>query len=390
MTASHSVDRRVKVCIVGPVPPPYGGMSIQAQKLAARLDSGGVEVQLLSTNPTFPGMLRALERVPGLRTVMRTLIYVRSLNKVMPDTDVFHHMTVCGLYFFFLSVPLVFWGRLCRKRVVLNYRGGRAASFLKKWSWAVIPVMRMAHAVIVPSAFLQRTFRKHGLAAQVVPNIIDIEAFPYQSRKSFRPKLIVTRHLEPLYNIECILRAFRIVKEKFCDAELSILGTGPEERRLQRLCAEWKLQDVTFNGDIAPAKLPALYAAHDIFVNSSNADNFPAALVEAACSGLPIVTTCAGGIPDMIRDGENGILVGLNDHEALAAKVIELVENPEMARRLAEDARTWAEQFSWSTTFAALLQNYGLTAIVVDDESPIRARAGSQHSERKLHSDKYH
>jgi phenylacetate-CoA ligase len=365
-------------------------MSIQAQKLAARLTTEGVKVRLLSTNPTFPGMLRILERVPGLRTAVRTLIYFRSLGKVMPDTDVFHHMTVCGLYFFSLSVPLVFWGRLRGKRVVLNYRGGRAPAFLKNWSWAVIPAMRMAHAVIVPSEFLQRTFGRHGLAAEVVPNIIDIEAFPYQSRRSFRPKLIVTRHLEPLYNVECILRAFRIVKGKFSDAELSIVGTGSEERRLQRLCSEWKLQGVAFNGHIAPAKLPAFYAAHDIFVNSSNADNFPGALVEAACSGLPIVTTCAGGIPDMVRDHENGLLVGLNDDEELAAAVIELLDNPDMARRLAEGARTWAEQFSWPTTFAALLQNYGLTGTVIDDNLPLRARSGSQHNEQKLHSDNHH
>jgi glycosyltransferase involved in cell wall biosynthesis len=390
MRVPGPTDRQVRVSIVGPVPPPFGGMSIQTQKLAARLTSEGVTVLLLSTNPAFPKLLRVVERVPGLRTVVRTLIYLRSLAKVMPETDVFHHMTVCGIYFFSLSVPLVFWGKLRGKRVVMNYRGGRAPAFLKGWSWAIIPVIRRAHSLIVPSEFLKRTFKEYGLSAEVVPNIIDIEAFPYQSRKSFRPKLIVTRHLEPLYNIECILRAFRIVKEKFSDAELSIFGTGSEERRLQTLCTEWKLQGVTFNGHLAPAILPAFYAAHDIFVNSSNADNFPAALVEAACSGLPIVTTRAGGIPDMIRNGQNGILVGLSDHEALAAAVIELVENPEMARRLAEGARTWAEQFSWSTTFAALLKNYGQTDVVVSDNLSVIDSLGPQHNEQRLHSDNHH
>jgi glycosyltransferase involved in cell wall biosynthesis len=225
----------------------------------------------------------------------------------------------------------------------------------------------MAHSVMVPSEFLQRTFKEYGLSAEVVPNIVDTETFPYRSRKTFRPKLIVTRHLEPLYNVECILKAFRIVRNKFRDAELSIAGTGSEEQRLRRLCTEWKVEGVTFHGHVPPAKLAALYAPHDIFVNSSNADNFPGALVEAACSGLPIITTRAGGIPDMIRDYETGILVELDDHEKLAAAVIELTENSELAQRLAQNARCWADQFSWTTTLAALLRQYAITSVITNE-----------------------
>jgi glycosyltransferase involved in cell wall biosynthesis len=381
----------VRVCIIAPVPPPYGGMSIQAQKLASRLGSEGFEVTVLSTNPVFPRRLRFSERVPGLRTVVRTLLYLRSLPGGMASSDVVHHMTVCGTYFFALTVPLVLWGKVRRKRVVLNYRGGRAPAFLKSWSWAVIPFMRMADAVIVPSEFLQRTFREYRLSTEVVSNIIDTDAFPYRLRKSLLPKLIVTRHLEPLYNVECILRAFRMVKEKFSDAELSIVGTGSEEQRLRRLCAEWKLEGVTFHGHVVPAKLPALYAAHDIFVNSSNADNFPGAVVEASCSGLPIVTTRAGGIPDMIRDHENGILVGLNDHEKLAAAVVEVLEDSELAQRLAGAARSWAEQFSWNATFTALLRNYAIKTVIASDN--MRSDAGNpnlQQNQEAVHSRNTH
>jgi phenylacetate-CoA ligase len=378
---------RYRICIVAPVPPPYGGMSIQAQKLAARLGSEGFGATLLAANPVFPNWLRFSERVPGLRTAVRTLLYLRSLPRNVAMTDVVHHMTVCGTYFFVVTVPLVFWTRFRNKRVILNYRGGRAPKFLKRWGWAAIPIMRMAHSVIVPSEFLRRTFKGYGLAADVVPNIIDIEAFPYRARKQIRPSLLTTRHLEPLYNVECILKAFRIVRERFCGAELSIAGIGSEEQRLRKLCAEWKLEGVTFHGHVPPAKLPALYAEHDIFVNSSNADNFPGALVEAACSGLPIVTTCAGGIPDMIRDHETGILIELDDHEKLAAAVIELVENPEAAQRLADGARSWAEQFSWSATLTALLRHYAVANVIANENTrSARLATNSQRNESKLPS----
>jgi glycosyltransferase involved in cell wall biosynthesis len=95
-------------------------------------------------------------------------------------------------------------------------------------------------------------------------------------------------------------------------------------------------------------------------VNSSNVDNFPGALVEAACCGLPIVSTRAGGIEDMIISRHNGILVDLNDHEALAAGVIEIVEDCEFSRQLARRARVWAEQFSWQNVLPVLSRVYDL------------------------------
>jgi glycosyltransferase involved in cell wall biosynthesis len=361
MTSARSNVYLAKVCIVSPLPPPYGGMSLQAKKLAARLNDEGITVELLPTNPQFPQAIQFTEKIPGLRTVIRVVIFVRSLFRNLPDVHVVHHLTKCGLFFFLLTVPVMVVGCKKRKRVVLNYRGGRAPAFLRRWGWFAIPVMRKADSVVVPSDFLRRVFASHGLAVSVVPNLVETEHFSFRERKVLRPMLLVTRHLEPLYNVECLLRAFRILKKRFPEAQLSIAGTGSEEQRLRNLCKAWNLAGVKFCGYVSPLDLSALYDAHDIFVNSSNADNFPGALVEAACSGLPIVTTRAGGIPDMIEHRESGLLVSINDHDALAASVIELLENPELARRLARKARLWAEQFSWPATFASLLEHYGLS-----------------------------
>jgi phenylacetate-CoA ligase len=360
MTTPNGLNVRSRVCIVAPTPPPYGGMSIQASKLAVKLASEGLQTHVVSTNPKFPKPLRFFEQIPAVRTIVRELLYLYCLARSLSTTDVFHHFAVCGLSFFASTIPLILLARACDKRLIINYRGGRAPAFLKTWSGVAIPLMKLANSVIVPSEFLQRTFAQYGLETSVVSNLIDTQAFPYHSRTSMRPRLVVTRHLEPLYNIECLLRAFRILKDRYLDAELSIAGIGIEEQRLRKLCDEWGLSKVRFRGHVSAEDLPALYRENDIFVNASNADNFPAALVEAACSGLPIVTTSAGGIPDMIRDGQTGILVRLNDHVALADAVVKLVEDSDMAQRLAESARVWAEQFSWASTFASLVEHYGI------------------------------
>jgi glycosyltransferase involved in cell wall biosynthesis len=223
-----------------------------------------------------------------------------------------------------------------------------------------VPLAKLADRIAVPSEFLKHAFREYGLAATVLPNIADTNLFPWRHRRQFAPRLLVTRHLEPIYNLECLLRALRIVQSRFPEAALTIAGAGSEENRLRDLVRRWGLPGVNFCGPVAHHELPSLYASHDIYVNSSNIDNFPGALVEAACCGLPIVTTRAGGIPHMIHDRKNGVLVELNDHINLAAAVVEIVKNPVLGQNLACAARQWAEQYSWSNIFPVLLDCYSV------------------------------
>jgi glycosyltransferase involved in cell wall biosynthesis len=288
----------------------------------------------------------------------------------MCHSEIIHHFSASGLYFFAHSIPVIIMGRFLGKKVILNYRGGKAGEFLKQCSWCVVPFMRMASQICVPSDFLREIFAKYGLNSTLLPNIAQIEMFRWKQRARFAPTLLVTRHLEPMYNTQCLLRAFRIVQRRFPDAVLTVAGDGSEAIRLRELVAEWKLSGVKFCGAVSHTELPALYASHDIYINSSNVDNFPGALVEAACSGLPIVTTGAGGIPWMIRSGENGIIVSLNDEKALAGGVIGIVENVEFARRLAQNARIWAEQFAWPNICPKLMAFYGVSLIAAEPQMP--------------------
>jgi glycosyltransferase involved in cell wall biosynthesis len=350
--------------IVAPFPPPNGGMSLQAEKLWECLAAEGIDVELIATNPSPPARLWFVRSVPGLRTMVRETQYLWSLLRKPRTVGIIHHLAASGAYFFLHSVPLLVLGRHRKARLVLNYRGGNAARFLRRWAWLVVPLMRLADQIAVPSEFLQRVFREYGLTASLVPNIADTELFSYKQRNTFRPRLIVTRNLEPMYNVECVLRAFHIVQSTFPQAILGIAGTGSEESRLRKRVHEWQLAGVSFYGAVAHRDLPSLYAEHDIFVNASNVDNFPGALLEAACSGLCIVTTRAGGIPDMIRDHVTGLLVNLNDHQALANGVLECLEQQDLARNLARRARTWVEQFAWANVFPKLMECYGLPLAV--------------------------
>src|SRR5262249_2684561 len=159
-----------------------------------------------------------------------------------------------------------------------------------------------------------RVFERFGMTAMVLPNLADTDKFCFRHRGSFLPRLFVSRSLEPIYDVECVLRAFEQVQHSFPEAVLGIAGDGSEASRLKDLARAMRLRGVHFYGSVRQQALAELYSQYDIYVNASRIDNFPGTLVEAACSGLPIVTTRSGGIPDMIRDGRNGLLVDVGDH----------------------------------------------------------------------------
>lgn len=364
MTLDRSRVLPGSICIVAPIPPPQGGMSVQAARLISNLVDEGLSVEVVATNPPIPRRLSWLGGVPGIRTLIRELQYITQLPGKISACEVIHHFSASELYFFTYSAPLLILAHCFNKKTILNYRGGNAASFLSRWHWCVVPLMRLASSIAVPSGFLRQVFDEYGLESFVLPNIADAELFPWKERRKFAPRLLVTRNLEPMYNIECLLRAFRLVQARFPEAVLSVAGEGSEETRLRSLVAEWRLYGVQFCGRVEQRDLPVLYAQHDIYVNSSRVDNFPGALVEAACSGLPIVTTRAGGIGHMIRDRETGIVVDLDDDVALAGGVMEIIESPKLGCDLARHARRWTEQFSWESIRPVLLASYGCSVSV--------------------------
>ena len=88
-------------------------------------------------------------------------------------------------------------------------------------------------------------------------------------------------------------------------------------------------------------------AGYDIFLNTTNFDNMPVSVIEAMALGLPLVSTNVGGMPFLIEDGVDGILVPPGDTKAMAGAIKDLLADPEKARKMAARARKKAEGFDW-------------------------------------------
>jgi len=338
-------------------------MALQAALLKQLLEKDGAAVSFLASNFDLPDKLRSWQHVTGVRTIVRSILIWIRLWRAVRQVDVVHVFAASWLYFFVVVCPSILVGQALRRRTVLNYRGGDAGAFFRRWGGLVKPIVRAATIVTAPSQFLaqliQTTF---GVPVTVVPNILDTSAFPFQHRSTFEPRLLVNRTLEKLYDIPSVLRAFRQIRESYPDASLWIAGTGTEEPQLRSLAAAWKLDGVRFLGHIDHAELPAIYGQRDILVNASTVDNFPAALMEASAAGLVVVSTDAGGIPFLYRNESSALLVRVGDWQALSTAVDRVIRDPAMAARLAGEAHGLTRQCSWEMMRQPLYAAYGLAA----------------------------
>jgi glycosyltransferase involved in cell wall biosynthesis len=301
-----------------------------------------------------------VQRIPGLRTLLRAVLIWPRLWAAARRVDVVHVLAASWLYFFMAVYPAVLVGRLCGRRVVLNYRGGEAAAFFKRFGMLTAPVFRLATVTTAPSEFLAGVIeRRFGVRVTIVPNILDSSLFTYRERPSFRPTLLVTRHLEKIYDIETVLRAFRELQRRYPAASLWIAGGGSEKERLVQLAGEWGLQHVRFLGEIAHRDLPHIYDQCDIYVNASRVDNFPGALLEASAAGLLVVSTRAGGIPYIYTDKQSALLVEPGDWQALANAVDEGLSDPTSATRLTHAALSIVRSCDWPEVRKRLFAAYG-------------------------------
>jgi glycosyltransferase involved in cell wall biosynthesis len=358
----HAQDQSAAgVLIVAPIPPPYGGMALQAGLLQRMLRADGIPASVLGYNQRVAPKLPWIESVPGLRTFARTVAFGVRFWRQSRTCEVVHILACSWLYFFVVVSPAIVIGRLRGRRVVLNYRGGDADRFLQRCAWLVRPFFGLGSVLTAPSEFLARVIRRHlNMPVEIVPNIVDFSIFRYRKRSPFRPKVVVTRHLEKLYGVETVLRAFRQIQAGYPEASLRIAGSGAEETYLRKLSADWNLQNVQFLGYIDHKGLPDVYDQCDILLNGSHSDNFPGSLMEASAAGLVVVSTNAGGIPFLYQNGENALLVEVGDWQGMAAAVERLLQDQGLASRLAAAGREVSSQCEWSGVRRPLFKSYGV------------------------------
>jgi L-malate glycosyltransferase len=347
MLSDAAASTRLAVAIVAPSLAILGGQAVQARRLLdAWANDEQIATYLVPINPVVPRWLRPLTRIKYARTLVTQLIYLPSLVREMRRADVVHVFSASYWSFLLAPLPAVIVARLLGKPVVMNYRSGEAPDHLRRSAIARW-TLRTVDANVVPSSFLRGVFAQYGIAAEIIPNIVDRDRFRFRLRDPLRPAIVSTRNFEALYNVSCTLRAFARVQGQYPEATLTLVGSGSEEAALRVLADKLGLRGVTFAGRVAPEDIWRYYADADIYVQTPDIDNMPASILEAFASGLPVVATNIGGVPAILTDGVHGLLAPANEADEVSARVIRLLEDPACARRLALAAFDTTDALVW-------------------------------------------
>jgi len=373
-SATHrKTARRLNVAIVAPSMGILGGQAVQAERLVRAWEGDAdVHAWLVPINPVPAGLLRLALRIKYLRTIATQLTYLPLLLRELRRADVVHVFSASYFSFLLAPLPAVSVARLFGRPVVMNYRSGEAPDHLKR-SAIARRTLRAVERNAVPSRFLKDVFAEFGIDAEIIPNIVDVERFAFRVRDPLRPNVLSTRNFEPLYNVACSLRAFRLVQNRYPEATFTLVGAGSQDESLRQLAAGLDLRHVRFAGRVPPGDIWRYYAEADIYLQTPNIDNMPASVLEAFASGCPVVSTNAGGVPAILTDGVHGLLVGCDDHEAAAARMLALLSDGLLVARLTAAARASCEQYRWTAVRARWVDLYTRMAASV----PFRAADGA-------------
>ena len=205
------------------------------------------------------------------------------------------------------------------------------------------------------------SYAPKGKPVTVIPYGVDLETFRPEPRPR-RQEVVVgaVARLSPEKGLRYLIDAFARLARDDDRVRLVLAGDGPERRRLERMVEKERLGGrVDFLGEVPHERVPEVLAGIDIFAMPSIYEGFGVAALEAAAMEVPVVATNVFGIPDVVADGETGLLVPPRDAGALAGALLCLVQDEGLRRRLGKAGRAFVQaHYSWAENAAQMEELY--------------------------------
>jgi len=256
------------------------------------------------------------------------------------------HIHLAGEISLLRKIPVLVLAKLLQRRLIVHVHACSEESLFEKtprWAWTYC--LNAADCVIALSPSWERAIRKHAPRAQVtvVPN--PVKAFrPVARKQNGAPRILYVGKLEARKGYDTLIDAAAIVLREFPQAQFWFAGHG--ELNAARAHAErcGVLSQVRLLGWVSGDELEKVYDKADIFCLPSHNEGVPMSMLEAMSHSLPVVCTPVGGIPDVIEDGTNGLLVKPGDPESIADGILHLLRDPEFAALVAQSGKEKVEE----------------------------------------------
>ena len=215
--------------------------------------------------------------------------------------------------------------------------------------------LKTIHGLNVPSrSALNNVSRYLPGNYRIIPDAVDTDRFnpgvtPASGFSVSGKKVLFIGRFEPRKGLPELLAAFPLVRQAVPDAVLLVAGTGPLEHQSRRLARELGIADaVEFLGYVTDERLPSLYAACDVYCSPAlGGESFGIVLLEAMATGKAVVASSISGYRQVVDDGRNGLLFSPDDPAGLARAIIRVLTDAALRKRLEENARQHALEYSW-------------------------------------------
>lgn len=240
-----------------------------------------------------------------------------------------------------------------KRKLILALHGGGLCDFDRRHPEKVEGLFRRAQKIVTPSGYLRKHFSERYPDIVYLPNAIDLSRYIFRERIKVRPLLCWLRAFHSLYQPLMAIETVQLLRADFPDIRLVMAGPDKGDGSLKaarRLIKAYRLQNnVEIIGGLKHSEVPGFLSSSDIFLNTTSLESFGVAMMEAGASGLCIVTTSAGEIPLLWKNGEECLQTDVSDAEGMAQAVRRLFREPGLSGKVSANARKKALLFDWES-----------------------------------------
>ncbi|MBU2952126.1 glycosyltransferase family 4 protein [Tamlana agarivorans] len=268
--------------------------------------------------------------------------YRKTLDYVLIDT-----YSTQNFYYAYLSANLC--AKLDLKYIPILH-GGKLPDRLKQSPNLSKTLFNRAFVNVAPSNYTKLNFEALGYSnITCIPNTIELKNYPFELRRFDKVKLLWVRSFSEIYNPLLAVDILKALKNKNIAAELCMVGPDVDgSLQKTKNYAESLGVAVTFTGKLSKPEWIALSKDYNMFINTTNIDNMPVSVIEAMALGMPVISTNVGGMPFLIKNKENGILVEPNSVQGFVKAITEAFNEVSKIEKMTLNGRQYTEQFDWN------------------------------------------
>ena len=276
-----------------------------------------------------------------LFAMLWSVFYYRKVDYVLIDT-----YSTTNFWYTFATSQMC---RLFKTRYISILHGGNLATRLKKNPKICEMIFKHSFQNVAPSLFLINEFKAKGYDNVIhIPNAIELDNYSYSKREKAKPDLLWVRSFAKIYNPIMAVEVFAVLKEKYPEATLCMVGPEKDGSLLETKQRAKELNvEVSFTGKLSKKDWIEESENYSIFINTTHFDNMPISVIEAAYLGLAVVSANVGGIPFLLENEKNALLIPDGDVDQMVKAIVKLIENPVLFSEITFNANNMSQQFEW-------------------------------------------